>query len=307
MIRIKYSGNKMKKLVFILLLLPMLIKAQELDATVLVNYEQLETAAKERLTNFKQTIEAYLNSTKFTSQTWEEDRIKCTFNIFFTSASGETRYNAQLVVSSQRPIYDSQLNSLMLSILDNEWSFKYEKNQPMYFDPLDFNPLNGIFDFYAYIIIGFDLDSYGPDPLGGSEYFNQAFQIAIKGASSGFGDAWQSTSTSYNKRGLIQDITDGKFSQFREDYMDYHYNGIDVIANQKYKKLAQDNIAKLINNLAKMKDKIDARSVLMKVFFDAKAGEIVKSLKDYPDKTIFNTLKKLNPSNISKYDTADRK
>jgi hypothetical protein len=296
----------MKKLILILLLLPMLVKAQELDATVLVNYEQLETAAKERLVNFQQTVEGYLNSTKFTSQQWAEERIKCTFNIFFTSASGETRYNAQLVVSSQRSVYDSQMNSLMLSILDNEWSFKYEKNQQMYFDPLDFNPLNGMFDFYANIIIGFDLDSYGPDPLGGTEYFNQACQIAIKGANSGYSDAWQSTSSAYNKRGLVEDITNGKFSLFREDYMDYHYNGIDVIANPKYKKLAQENIVKLIDNLAEIKDQIDSRSVLMKVFFDAKAGEIVNNLKDYPDKKIFEILKIINPSNISKYNLAEQ-
>ncbi|MBL1214176.1 MAG: DUF4835 family protein [Ignavibacteriae bacterium] len=297
---------KMKKIIFLILLLPMLIKAQELDATVLVNYEQLETAAKERLQNFKQTIETYLNSTKFTAQTWEEERIKCTFNIFFTSASGETRYNAQLVVSSQRPIYDSKLNSLMISILDNQWSFEYEKNQPLYFDPLDYNSLNGIFDFYAYVIIGLDMDSYGPDPLGGSESFNQAFQVAIKGANSRFNDGWQSESTSYNKRGLIEDVMDGKYSKFREDYMDYHYNGIDVIDNPKYKKLAQDNIAKLIRNLFEMRDQIDPRSVLMKVFFDAKAGEIIRCLKDYSDKSIFTKLKKLNPSNISKYEEAEK-
>jgi len=153
----------MKKKIFLIgfLFFTINVFAQELDATVTINTEQLATASRDRLDNFKFQIQDYLNSNKFTSQPWEGERIKCNFTIFFTSASDEVTYNAQLVVSSQRPIENSQMNSLMLSIMDNNWGFKYEKGQAMYFNQTDFDPLTSLLDYYAYLIIGFDSDSKG--------------------------------------------------------------------------------------------------------------------------------------------------
>lgn len=275
--------------------------AQELDATVTINTEQLPTASRDRLDNFKFQIQDYLNSNKFTSQPWEGERIKCNFTIFFTSASDEVTYNAQLVVSSQRPIENSQMNSLMLSIMDNNWGFKYEKGQAMYFNQTDFDPLTSLLDYYAYLIIGFDSDSYYK--LGGTDYFQKAFDIAVKGGSSKYSKGWQLDSSPFNRRALVENLLNAKYQQFRIDYFDYHYNGLDLI-NSKDRKLGLSNMIKLITNLEKAKNQIDWRSVLLKVFFDAKAGEIVDYLKGFADKSIFEMLKKMDAPHTSKYDEA---
>ncbi len=292
----------MKKIILLLIIVISIkiIKAQELDASVEVNYEQLPVAAKERLENFANQVQNYLNNTKFTKGNWEGDRIKCSFNIFFLSASDETTYMAQLVITSQRPIEGTEKNSLILNILDNAWKFKYEKNQTMYFNQTDFEPLVSLLDYYAYIIIGFDLDSYYK--LGGSEYFSKALEITVKGANSSFSEGWQSKGTLYNRRGLAENLINAKYQQFRMDYFDYHYNGLDLYESEP--ETAIKNIVKLIKNLEKVRDQIDTRSVLLKVFFDAKAGEIVEYLKNYSDKTIFDSLKKIDPSHISKYEEA---
>jgi hypothetical protein len=42
----------------------------------------------------------------------------------------------------------------------------------------------------------------------------------------------------------------------------------------------------------------------MKVFFDAKAGEIVERLRGLVDPSIFITLKKIDAPHTSKYDEA---
>ncbi|MCX7797439.1 MAG: DUF4835 family protein [Melioribacter sp.] len=291
----------MKKLLLIILFIfSTFIKSQELDATVEVNYEQLSVAAKERLENFKTQVQDYLNNTKFTGRKWEGEKIKCSFNIFFISSDDETKYKAQLVITSQRPIEGTERNSLMLNILDNAWNFKYEKNQAMYFNQTDFDPLVSLLDYYAYIIIGFDLDSY--IKLGGSEYFSKALEITIKGTNSQFAEGWQPKGTLYNRRGLVENLLNAKYQQFRIDYYDYHYNGLDIFETEP--ETAMKNIVKLIKNLEKVRDQIDTRSVLLKVFFDAKAGEIVEYLKNYPDKTIFETLKKIDAPHIAKYEEA---
>lgn len=291
----------MKKIFLLILLMPAVIISQELSAKVTINVEQLPTKYKEKLVNFEQDVTAYINNTRFTGQNWEWDKINCSLNIFFMSGFEEDGYSAQAVITSQRPVEGSTKKSLMISILDNNWKFRYEKGMSMYFGQTDFNPLMSFIDFYAYVILGFDADSY--EPLAGSDYFNKALDIAVKGSSNQYGDGYQSSSSTYNKRGLVEGILNAKFRLFREDFYDYHYNGLDIFASDKNK--AQANIVKLINNLYKMKDEIGARSVVLPVFFDAKAGEISEYLKGYGDKKIFETLQKLDPGNISKYKTAD--
>ncbi len=295
----------MKKIIFFLLLFAGINFAQELEATVLVNMEQLPNAYKERLTNFQRDIEGYLNNNKFSGDNWQGPKIKCTFNVFFTGGTDQLTYSAQVVVTSQRAIYQSEGSSLMLSILDPKWNFGYEEGKAMYFIPAEFDPLTSFLDYYAFLIIGYDFDSYGPDPLGGTDLYNQALEVAIRGAGGKSKEGWQLESTSYNKRGLVEDLLNANFNQFRHDFMDYHYNGLDLFKENK--KFAQDNMAKLIYNLAEKKDKLSARSVLLKVFFDAKSGEFVKYLGDYKDISIFETLRKIDPANISKYDTVFEK
>ncbi len=288
----------MKKYFLIILLTPLLLFGQELNATVTVNYEQLETSAKEKLIGFADAVKEYLNGNRFTDQDYQ-DKIDCSFNIFFVSAQGETRYKAQVVITSQRPIYKSQNNSLMLRVQDAKWNFQYEKNQTLYFNQADFNSLTSFLDFYAYIIIGIDADSY--QPLGGSDYFNKALDIAVLGGNSKYSDGWTVDGSSYNRRALVLNLTNASYQKFREDFFDYHYNGIDLFAENK--KVAQRNIAKLIVDLSKVRDKLDARSVLLKAFFDAKNKEIVEYLKDYPEKdSIFEMLKKIDPTHLSTYE-----
>lgn len=275
-------------------------KPQELNCRVTVNFESIPVVNRELLTNFVQNIEDYLNKTKFTDK-WDGDKIECAFSIFFSGASSEMNYTAQAVITSQRPIYNSSRNSLMLSINDAQWSFVYEKNQTLYPTQSVFDPLTSFLDFYAYVIIGFDLDSY--EELLGNPYFTKAFDIVNLGANSGFRSGWEKSSSSYSRRGLVEDILNEKYRPFREAYFNYHYNGLDIISEKK--SLAAKNITRLIDVLEELRSKVDINSVLIKTFFDAKSGEIIEILKNYSDdKSIFKKLRKIDPSRGLKYDEA---
>ncbi|HEX2865620.1 MAG TPA: DUF4835 family protein [Ignavibacteriales bacterium] len=291
------------KYLLLLLLLPACLFAQELDAIVKVNTEKLPTINKDLLSSFAQEIQDYLNNNRFTGDAWEGDRIKCSFNIFFDNATDETHYSAQVSVTSLRPIYKSNKSSLMLNVLDNQWNFVYERGQSMYFNQSVFDPLTSFLNFYAYLIIGLDADSY--NMLGGSQLFSQAYNIALLGANSKQPAGWEKSTSPYNRRGLIEDLLNEKYRTFREDYFNYHYNGLDIYnLSPQDKQKAQENIAKLIRDLDVLRQKQDIRGILMKVFFDTKSAEIVNYMKDYPDKTIFATLKRIDPAHISKYDEA---
>ncbi|KUG26835.1 hypothetical protein ASZ90_003313 [hydrocarbon metagenome] len=289
----------MKKILILFVFIPVLVYSQEIRAKVTVNYEQLNNAAKERLVDFQYAVENYLNDTRFTEYDWEGDPIACSFNIFFTGSSGETRYSAQVVVNSQRPIYRSQRSSLILNVMDKEWGFEYERNQTLRYNLVSFDPLTSFLDFYAYLIIGFDMDSFSP--LGGSPFFERAYEIALLGANSGFSKGWALESSAYNKRSLLDEIQNVQYNQFRRDYYDYHFNGLDIY--QEKKTVAQKNMIKLVDNLFNAVDKMARNSVLLKVFFDAKAGELVDYLEGV-DETVFKKLMRINPANISRYEKA---
>jgi hypothetical protein len=288
-----------KSVLVLLIAFSSLLYSQELNCNVTVNTESLPVESRDLLSDFGNEIETYMNQTRFTDENWEYPKINCAFTIFVTSASDETHYQAQIVVTSQRQIYKSNDKSLMLSINDNAWNFEYIKGQPLYSRQTVFQPVTSLLNYYAYIILGFDADSW--DDLGGTPYFTKASDIVNLGANSAFKTGWERSSSSYSRAGLVNDLLNEKYRSFREAIYGYYY-GIDIYAQNKAE--GQKEIVKMINTLVNIKNKVDLTGVFVKVFFDAKYGEFINRLKDYPDKSIFEKLKKIDPSHLAKYDQA---
>lgn len=287
----------MKYLIFLFIIFTNISNAQELNCKVTVNYEGLPVLNRELLTDFANVIETYLNNTQFTGESWDGQKIDCSLNIFFTSASGDNDYAAQVVVVSTRPVYKSIRQSTMLTINDPVWTFRYVKNQPLYFNQSSFDPITSFLDYYANIIIGSDWDTW--EELGGTPYFKRAFDIVNMGANSANKKGWERSSATYSRWGLCEDLLNDKYRRFREAIFVY-YVGVDEY--QINKTAALEKIVNLINVLIDMKSKVDINSVLIRTFFDAKYGEIIDLLKGYPDPTIFAKLKKIDPPHSAKYD-----
>jgi hypothetical protein len=290
----------MKYLLFFFLITPPLLLSQELNCLVDVNFENLPVNNRELLVDFGSVVQDYMNTTRFTNESWDGQKIDCSLNIFFLSASSDVDYTAQVVVVSQRPVYQSIRNSPMLTINDGQWAFKYERGQALYAGQTTFDPLTSFLDFYAMIIIGFDWDTW--EDKGGSKYFQRAQDIVNHGATSISSAGWLSSSASYSRWGLVNDLMNEKYSAFRSSIFDYHY-GIDIY--QKNKLLGQQKIVSLVDVLYDMYEKQGAfNSVLIRVFFDAKNGEIIEHIRDYVDLTVFDKLKKIDPPHIAKYEAA---
>ncbi|MHA2100888.1 MAG: type IX secretion component PorD family protein, partial [Candidatus Kariarchaeaceae archaeon] len=124
----------MKKIVLIFLLVTSVNFSQELNCNVIVSYESLPMNNRDLLRDFASVVRDYMNKTQFWNLPWEGDKIDCTLNINFISASSDVSYSAQIVVVSQRPVYQSTNNSQILKINDALWSFNYEVGQSMYAD-----------------------------------------------------------------------------------------------------------------------------------------------------------------------------
>lgn len=287
----------MKYLFFVLIIYSNIVFGQELNCKVTVNYEGLPSVNRELLADFAGVVENYMNTTQFTAEAWDGQRIDCSLNIFFTSSSGDNDYVAQVVVVSTRPVYKSTRQSPMLTINDPTWSFRYVKNQALYFNQSTFDPITSFLDYYANIIIGFDWETWAE--LGGTQYYKKAYDIVNLGANSVNKKGWERSNSSYSRWGLCEDLLNDKYRPFREAFFVYHY-GVDEY--QVNKKAAQDKIINLVDVLTDMKSKMDINSVLIRLFFDAKNGELIQLLKDQHDKLVFDKLKKIDPPHAGKYD-----
>ena len=287
----------MKYTVLFLLFLSYTTFAQELNCRVEVNFQNLPVNNRELLVDFAGIIENYMNTTRYTNEDFAQ-RIDCSMSIFFTGASSDIDYSAQIVVVSQRPIYKSTKNSPILTVNDGQWQFKYQKGQALYANQTSFDPLTSFLDYYALIIIGMDMDTF--ELSGGTVYFKRAQDIVNLGSNSGASLGWQSSSASYSRWGLVNDILSATYTFFRNSIFDYHY-GIDIFSQNK--QLGQPKIAGLVNVLWIMYEKIgNINSVFVRTFFDAKHGELIDYLRDYPDPELFSKLKKIDPPHSSKYD-----
>jgi len=288
----------MKKIFLMLLLISSYNYSQELNCNVIVNFQNVPVQNRELLVDFKNVVENYMNTSRFTDLNWDGDKIDCSLNIFFTSAGSDVDYGAQIVVVSQRPVYQSTRNSALLTINDAAWSFRYEVGQSMYANLDAFDPLTSLLDYYALIIIAFDMDTW--EEFGGTPYFNKAFDIVNLASSSTNRNGWLSSNKIYNRWGLVSDALNEKYATFRSDIFDYHY-GIDIFAQNKA--LGQAKIVELIDGLYDLLERTGIiKSVLIQTFFNAKFGEITDHLKGYPDQTIFTKLKKIDPSHAGRYD-----
>lgn len=288
----------MKYIFLIFLFLTVTSFAQELNCKVDVNFQGLPVNNRELLADFAGIIENYINSTRFTNEDYAQ-KIDCTMSIFFTGASSDVDYSAQIVIVSQRPIYNTTKNSPILTVNDGQWQFKYQKGQALYANQTSFDPLTSFLDYYAMIIIGMDADTFGE--FGGTVYFKRALDIANLAASSSSNFGWQPSSSVYNRNGLATEILTATYSYFRSAIFDYHY-GLDIFS--KNKQLGQQRMVRLIDVLWKMYEKLGSlNSVYVRTFFDAKDAEIVDYLKDYSDVEIFTKLKKIDPPHSAKYDS----
>ena len=298
-----YNYN-MKRLIFLLVFATVSVAvAQEIDCTVTLNSDALNPSDRVNIQNLGSDVQNYINSYKWTSgNDFKGPKIKVTLTIYLMSVQNGTNgqlYTANAFIASQRPIYRSRDISPMLRIIDNSWQFSYVKNTPLLHDEFHFNPLTGFIDYYMYIVLGIDADSFVP--LDGTKYFQHASNIVAQAQNSDNSQGWQQGgSGTYSRYGLVSDLLSGTYEPFRRAIYEYEYNGIDMLTTQRDS--AQAVIARALNKIADVVIQSGTRSALAKVFFDAKYQEIADALKDYPDKvTVFQKLSLADQSHQSTY------
>ncbi|MDD8017395.1 MAG: DUF4835 family protein, partial [Bacteroidota bacterium] len=201
------------------------------------------------------------------------------------------------------PIYigknPSTKNTPMVRIFDDKWEFTYVKGQALIRNETQYDPLTDFIDFYMYLIVGFDYDSYEMGT--GTPFFQKCYTMCNQAPSNAKG--WdRGTGSTYSKTALMEDLLNPKNQPFREGFYLYHFKGLDLLATKP--DIGYANMVKLIQNISDLKKNSNPRSILFRTFFETKYGELADAFKKYDDQSVYKLLVSVDQAHQSAYDEA---
>lgn len=252
--------------------LPTLADAQELNARITVNHSQISTTRTSIFEALEKNLTRFMNERQWTGMKYQQnERINCTFSITISQYKEEENlFTAQMQVQSTRPVFNSTYTTTVFSMKDNKFNFNFQE-----FDQLNFMPeqmdnnLTAMMAYYAYLIIGMDMDTMAP--LGGTEVLRQAESIVTGAQNLGF-EGWKAYDDNRNRFAIINDYLDGGMEPFRQMQYQYYRNGLDIMADQVDQGRAA--ITEALTLLQKAHEN-KALSQLPQIFTDYKRDEIV--------------------------------
>lgn len=263
---------------------------------------QSNPAINEIKTSLKNAIIEYVNY----GYTWTNDKfekgeqIDVSFQLKLDTKQGDN-FTGTLQITSQRPVFNSDYNTLLFNFLDEDIVFTYQRNSPIqYFEGQHVNNLPDIFAFYINIILGYDYDSFSFE--GGTPYFNKADQI-VSICQNGSEPGWKAGDGDNNRFWLIQNLLQPQFAPLRKAYYNYHIKGLDKCYQNREE--CMQSISSSINDLMEIHSSRPS-SFNMQLFFNAKSEELIKIYQPSEQGLklkMFNLLSQLDPQRIKDYNS----
>ena len=253
------------------------VRAQELQARVTLNYSQIQGTDASVFEDLKQTLTQFINDRQWTNlQFQKNERIPCNFNITVTKYDNSSNlFTCKATIQANRPVYNSTYTSTIYNNTDNDFNFNYAQ-----FDQLQFNEenvdnqLTALVAYYAYLIIGINLDTFAP--MGGEEVLQQCMNLANNSQNLNF-PGWKAFDNDRNRFAIINDYLDGSMKTFRQFQYDYYRTGLDEMANKAER--VRTNITIAIENDLKKCHEDNPMSMLPQIWTDYKRDELANIYK----------------------------
>lgn len=218
-------------IIFLLFTLVPCLQAQELQAKVTINHQQVQGTDVSVFEALQQSLEQFINDHQWTNlQFRKNERIVCNFNITVTKYDASSNVlTANAMIQANRPVYNSAYTSTLYNNKDNDFSFQFSQfDQLEYNESMIDNQLTALIAYYAYLIIGLDLDSFSP--MGGEDVLQRCMNLVNNAQNLDF-PGWKAFDNDRNRFAIINDYLDGAMAPFRQLQYDYYRKGLDEMAN----------------------------------------------------------------------------
>ena len=263
----------MKKLLTIILvgIAALTGQAQELEVKININSSKVEGSDKSVFENLQQTLEQWMNDRQWTElQFQKNERISCSFNLTVNKYDkSNNRISCTAMIQANRPVYNSSYTTTLYNNRDADFNFDFAQ-----FDQLNFNDetvdnqLTALMAYYAYLIIGLDLDSFSP--MGGTDVLQRCMQLTNNAQDLGF-PGWKAFEDSRNRFALINDYLDEAMKPFRQLQYDYYRKGLDEMSTNAER--GRTNVTTALEQLKKAHEE-KPLSLLPQIWTDYKRDEL---------------------------------
>ncbi len=246
------------------------VKGQELNCQVEVNADQIQGANKQVFETLKSAITEYMNTNKFSNAQFAvNEKIDC--RLFFTIKEyNDNTMVGDLQVQSSRPVYNSTYTTTLINFKDTKIEFSYQENEPLIFSENNMESnLTAILNFYAYLILAIDFDSFSPK---GGDFFYERAQNVVQMAQSSGESGWKAFEDTKNRPSVLSAYTEPNTAILRNLLYEYHRLGLDEMVLSPDKGRAK--ISSTLEYLRKIYD-VAPMSVGLSMFKDAKLDELV--------------------------------
>ena len=253
------------------------IQAQELQAKITINRQKVQGTDASVFENLQQTLEQFVNERQWTAlQFQENERIVCNFNITVNKyIQAENKFQCSALIQANRPVFNASYTTTLFNNTDKQFDFEFAQ-----FDQLNFNEevidnqLVALFAYYAYLIIGLNLDSFSP--LGGTDVLQRCMNLVNNAQDLGF-PGWKSFEDSRNRFAIINDYMDEQMKPFRQLQYDYYRKGLDEMAQNSERGRA--NITSALEENLKKAHTDKPLSQLPQIWTDYKKDELANIYK----------------------------
>jgi hypothetical protein len=274
------------------------LRAQELQVKVNINHSQISGTDISVFENLQQTIEQFINERQWTPlQFQKHERIQCSLNITVIKYNREdNHFECTALIQANRPVYNSTYTTTLYNNKDDNFHFAFAQ-----FDQLNFNdeivdqPLTALLAYYAYLIIGLNLDSFAP--MGGTDILQRCMYLVNNAQELG-SPGWKSFEDSRNRFAIINDYLDESMRPFRQLQYDYYRKGLDEMSNNAER--GRTEISDALENDLQSAHENKPLSLLPQIWTDMKRDELVNIYKgkgtQKEKERIYNLLMSLNAS-----------
>lgn len=251
-------------------------QGQELNCHVIVNAEQIQTSDRAVFKDMERSFANFLNTRKWTNDSYKNfEKINCSIFINISKMPSIGNFSANVQITSARPVYNSNYETVLFNFADREWEFEYIESLPLeYNDNSYISNLTSMLAFYAYIILGMDYDSFSE--LGGTPYFQKALAV-VNNAQPANRPGWQSLGSNRNRYDLIESINNPQMLELRKNTYRYHRLALDI-----FEKSPEQSRQIVLDALKSVKQAwtVYPNSIFIISFFDTKSAEMVNLFSD---------------------------
>lgn len=266
------------------------VRAQELNCSVTINSDQVSGTNKQVFETLQQAMNDYMNTTVFTNaQFATNEKIEC--RMFFTIKEyNDDTFSGDLQIQSLRPVYNSSYTTTLINFKDSKIEFTYRENEPLVFSVNNMeSQLTAILNFYAYLILAVDFDSFSPK--GGDPYFERLTTIVQMAQSSGE-SGWKAFEDNKNRSAVLSSFTDPQTAGVRDMIYTYHRLGLDNMSVSVDKGRAA--VTESLDAIVKVYQ-VAPMSVALSLFRDSKFDELVNIYSKAPADERNKVYKLLEP------------